>query len=160
MLKDHTNPKVISFKYTLKNTEGLTLDSSEGESVSFLTGASQILPALEKELLGMLIGQRKTIQLSPLEAYGEHNPDLVIEVPREELSHIEIQEGTLLRVHGDEGGQVVRVVEINQNRVTLDGNHPLAGQTLIFDIEVTHSRDATAEEISHGHAHGPGGHRH
>jgi len=157
----HTAPqRVISFHYTLKGKNGDIIDSSFDGPMSFLTGIGQILPKLEEELLGMLVGQKKNVSLSASEAYGEHDPKMTMQVPREELAHLDIEIGSFLQLNLGETLKVVQVVEITDSLVTLDGNHPLAGQDLEFDVELVDSRPATAEEIAHGHAHGPWGHQH
>lgn len=152
--------KVITFNYTLKDTKGQVLDSSEGEPMAFLTGVGQIIPALENELNGMLIGTKKTVNIAAKEAYGENDPKMIIEVPKADLAHLQIEEGAFLQLNLGQQLKVVRVSKIGDDKVTLDGNHPLAGQDLVFDVEMVGSRDATAEETAHGHAHGPGGHHH
>lgn len=152
--------KVVTFNYTLKDTAGKTLDSSEGQPMSFLTGVGQIIPKLEEELLGMLIGQKKIVQLGAAEAYGLNDPKMVMDVPRKDLAHIEIEEGAFLQLNLGETMKVVRITKVGDETVTLDGNHPLAGQDLIFDVEVLNLRPATTEELAHGHVHGPGGHHH
>lgn len=152
--------KVITFNYTLKDTKGQVLDSSEGEPMAFLTGGGQIIPALEEQLSGMLIGTKKTVEIKAKDAYGENDPKMIIEVPKSDLAHIQIEVGAFLQLNLGQQLKVVRVAKIDDEKVTLDGNHPLAGQDLVFDVEMVNSRDATAEEESHGHAHGEGGHHH
>lgn len=152
--------KVISFNYVLKDSKGQVLDSSEGEPMAFLTGVGQIIPALEDQLVGMLIGSQKTVNLAAKDAYGENDPKMIIEVPKSELAHLQIEEGAFLQLNLGQQLKVVRVSKITDEKVTLDGNHPLAGQDLVFDVEMVNSREATAEEVAHGHAHGPGGHHH
>jgi FKBP-type peptidyl-prolyl cis-trans isomerase SlyD len=152
--------RVISFNYTLKNTQGQVIDSSFDGPMSFLTGVGQILPKLEEELKGMLIGQRKNVKLKADEAYGMPDEKMVMDVPKADLAHLQIEEGTFLQLNLGHMLKVVRVAKIGDETVTLDGNHPLAGQDLEFDVEMVNSRDATTEEMAHGHAHGPGGHQH
>ncbi|MCX7675209.1 MAG: peptidylprolyl isomerase [Bdellovibrionaceae bacterium] len=161
MLKENTTPRVLSFHFTLKNDRGDVLDSTQGdEPLSFLTESGQILSALENALKTMMIGQKKTISLTAEEAYGVHDPKLVIQVDPKDLAHLEIEEGMFLQLNTGSGVQIVQVTAIGNDKVTLDGNHPLAGQNLVFDVELMDSRAATPEEIAHGHAHGPGGHHH
>lgn len=152
--------RVITFNYTLKNSEGQVIDSSHDGPMSFLTGVGQIIPKLEEELKGMLIGQKKNVRLAAADAYGMPDPKMVMDVPKTDLAHLQIEEGTFLQLNLGQMLKVVRVSKINPETVTLDGNHPLAGQDLEFDVEMVNSREATAEEVSHGHAHGPGGHNH
>jgi len=151
---------VISFNYTLKNSKGEVLDSSHDGPMSFLTGTGQIIPKLEEELSKMLIGQKKMVKLAAADAYGDMDPKMMMDVPKADLAHLEIQEGAYLQLNLGNQLKVVRVSKIGEESVVLDGNHPLAGQDLEFDVEVMDKRDATSEEVSHGHAHGPGGHHH
>lgn len=150
--------RVISFNYTLKDSKGQVLDSSSDGPLSFLTGIGQIIPKLEDEVMGMLIGQKKTVQLAAVDAYGMPDPKMTMEVPRQDLAHLQIEEGAFLQLNLGHQMKVVRVVKIGDDKVTLDGNHPLAGVDLTFDVELVESRPATSEEISHGHVHGPNGH--
>lgn len=155
-----TQPRVIEFNYTLKDTQGQVLDSSDDGPMAFLTGLGQIIPKLEEELMGMLIGQKKIVNLTAEEAYGQPDPKMMMEVPRTDLAHIELEVGAFLQLNLGQSVKVVRVTAVNDASVTLDGNHPLAGQALVFDVEMINSRPATSEEVAHGHAHGPGGHHH
>ena len=152
--------RVLSFNYTLKDTQGQVLDSSTDGPMAFLEGAGQIIPALEDQLKGMLIGQKKNVKLAAKDAYGEMEPKMVMDVPKQELAHLQIEVGAFLQLQLQDRVKVVRVTKIGDETVTLDGNHPLAGQDLEFDVELTDSRDATPEELAHGHAHGVGGHHH
>lgn len=155
--------KVISFHYTVKDSAGKVLDSSDGgDPMAFLTGHQQIIPGLEKELMGMKTGDAKSVTVSAEEAYGPRRDEMIQQVPRSELPE-DLSIGQMFSVSTDDSGQpthLVTVVEFNDEVVTLDANHPLAGQDLSFDVAVTEVRDATAEEVSHGHAHGVGGHHH
>lgn len=161
MLTTATTPqRVISFNYTLKGANGDIIDSSHDGPMSFLTGIGQIIPKLEEELLGMLVGQKKHVPLKAEEAYGEKNDKMLMQVPKAELAHLDVQIGSFLQLNLGEQLKVVQVIAVDEENVTLDGNHPLAGMELFFDVEIMDSRLATAEEISHGHAHGPGGHHH
>jgi FKBP-type peptidyl-prolyl cis-trans isomerase SlyD len=152
--------RVISFNYTLKDTNGQVLDASNDEPLAFLEGAGQIIPALEEQLKSMLIGQKKNVKLSAKDAYGEVEAKMVMDVPKKELAHLQVEVGSFLQLQLQDSVKVVRVAKINDDTVTLDGNHPLAGQDLEFDVELTDSRDASNEELAHGHAHGVGGHHH
>lgn len=152
--------RVISFNYTLKDTQGAVLDSSEDGPLSFLTGTGQIIPKLEDEVIGMMIGQKKIVSLKASEAYGEVDPKMMMEVPKADLAHIKVEVGGFLQLNLGQQLKVVRVTNIGEEKITLDGNHPLAGVDLVFDIEMVDSRPATSEEVSHGHHHGPGGHQH
>lgn len=152
--------RILSINYTLRDSAGQVLDSSTEGPLSFLEGSGQIIPALEEEVISMLIGQKKNVKLPAAKAYGLPQANMVMDVPKAEVAHLKIEVGSFLQLDLGEQMKVVRVTNITENHVTLDGNHPLAGQDLEFDIELADSREATAEEMAHGHAHGPGGHHH
>jgi FKBP-type peptidyl-prolyl cis-trans isomerase SlyD len=150
--------RVISFHYTLTDPDGKQLDSSQGgQPMSFLEGVGQIIPGLESKLGKMSPGDKQQVKVAAKDAYGEHNAEHVFEVPLERLPTKEVKVGDQFRM-GDEGRAfVVTVSGVEGDTVKLDGNHPLAGVDLTFDVEVTGIRDATDDEVAHGHAHGPGG---
>ena len=152
--------RVLSFNYTLKDTKGQVLDASTDGPLAFLEGAQQIIPALEEQLKGMLIGQKKNVKLAAKDAYGDVESKMIMDVPKKEVAHLQIEVGSFLQLQLQDSIKVVRVAKITDDTVTLDGNHPLAGQDLEFDVELVDSRDASNEELAHGHAHGPGGHHH
>ena len=152
--------RVLSFHYTLKDTKGQVLDASTDGPLAFLEGAQQIIPALEEQLKGMLIGQKKNVKLAAKDAYGDVESKMIMDVPKKEVAHLQIEVGSFLQLQLQDSIKVVRVAKITDDTVTLDGNHPLAGQDLEFDVELVDSRDASNEELAHGHAHGPGGHHH
>ena len=155
-------PRVIAFNYVLKNTKGDLIDASEpNQPLPFLTGRSQIIPGLEAEIVTLNEGDKKLISVPAAQAYGEVRADMVMEVPKEELAHLaDLSIGAHLQLQLGEGVKIVTVSKISDTHVTLDGNHPLAGTDLVFDIEVALVRDATADEVLHGHAHGLHGHAH
>lgn len=153
--------RVISFHYTLKNEKGEVLDSSTGqEPLSYLEGGQQIISGLEKEVGLLKTGDKKNIKVAAGDAYGDRDERFVITVERKELPEGDVQVGQQFELKSDKGSQVVMVTKVTDKEVTLDGNHPLAGEDLFFDVEVTEMREATAEELTHGHAHGAGGHHH
>lgn len=155
------SPRVIAFNYVLKNDKGETLDASEpNQPLPFLEGRQQIIPALEKVILTMKEGDKKQVKLTAEESYGEVRADMVMDVPKEELAHLKIQVGSQLQLQLEKQMKIVTVTKITDTSVTLDGNHPLAGVALTFDIEIMLIRPATKEELSHGHAHGLHGHAH
>lgn len=154
-------PRVIAFNYVLKNSQGEQLDASEpSQPMPFLEGRQQIIPALETLISKMSEGDKKNISLKAVDAYGDFRPDMIMEVPKDELAHIQIKLGSHLQLQLGEGIKVVKVTKITDEHVTLDGNHPLAGVDLVFDIEVVLVREATADEVIHGHAHGLHGDAH
>ena len=158
------SPRVISFHYTLKNAQGEVLDSSSGSNpLSFLEGTGQIIPGLEEQIALLSVGDKRTVQVEAARAYGTHDAELIMEVPRSRLPKNEgLEVGDQFAGRGPDGeaGAVFTVVKMSEESVTLDGNHPLAGVDLTFEVEITEMRNATDDEVSHGHAHGPDGHHH
>ena len=153
--------KVISFHYLLTDASGKTLDSSLGsEPLTFLEGVGQIIPGLETELRSMGAGEKKHLIITAKDGYGEKDPANVVEVPLEKMPTRGIKAGDRFRAGRDSHSPVVTVTKVTETHVTLDGNHPLAGMDLTFDVEITEVRDATEDELTHGHAHGPGGRHH
>lgn len=153
---------VVTIHYTLKNDAGDTIDSSAGgDPLAYLQGNGNLIPGLEKELEGKTTGDKVSVKVSPSEGYGEYDKSLVQQVPRRAFKGIaNIQVGMQFQVDSNQGPRAVTVTNIIGDMVTVDGNHPLAGQNLNFDVEITEVRAATEEELAHGHVHGPGGHHH
>jgi FKBP-type peptidyl-prolyl cis-trans isomerase SlyD len=144
--------QVVSIHYTLKNDAGDVLDSSaDGEPLTYLHGHGNLIAGLERELTGRKAGDKLQVKIPPADGYGEYDKALIQKVPRRALKGIPKTE---------EGVRAVTVSHVAGDMVTLDGNHPLAGQNLNFEVEVAEVRPASAEELSHGHVHGPGGHHH
>ena len=155
------NNHVVSFHYTLTNAEGETLDKSQGEPLAYLQGAGNIIPGLEKALEGKAVGDKFTVTIPAAEGYGEYNPDLVQEVPAQMFQGVEnIEAGMQFQAQTDDGVQVVTVKAIEGENIIVDANFPLAGQDLTFEVEIAEIRDASEEELEHGHVHGAGGHHH
>ncbi len=153
--------QVISFHYTLTDEEGKIVDSSSGgEPLAFIEGVGQIIPGLEKELIHLEKGSKKTVHVPCREAYGEFDQGLIYKVAKDKFPSGKFKVGDMLQLHKGDAYQVVTILEISDSDVTLDSNHPLAGKDLHFTVEVTDKRQATAEELSHGHVHGAGGHHH
>jgi len=150
--------KVVTIDYTLKNTQGEVLDSSEGqEPLVYLHGAENIVVGLERELNGKSVGDSLNTSVSPEDGYGVRNEELIAAVPREMFeSDMDIEVGMSFQAETDQGVQVVNIVALNDEEVTVDGNHPLADETLHFDVTVRDIREATAEELEHGHVHSAG----
>jgi FKBP-type peptidyl-prolyl cis-trans isomerase SlyD len=152
---------VIAFNYTLTNNDGQTLDASqEGHPLIFMTESGQIIPGLEHVLIGMAKTDKKTITVPAKEAYGEYDSRLIYKVDRAKLPTQDLKIGDMFEAGEDDQFFPVMVKSIEGNDVTLDGNHPLAGQDLTFAVEITDKRLATPEEVAHGHAHGTGGCNH
>ena len=153
---------VAAFHYTLTDDQNEVIDSSAGrDPLTYLHGSSQIVPGLEKQMEGRSVGDKFSVEVAPEEGYGVHHPELMQEVPREAFQGVEdIQPGMQFQGRGPQGEINVTVSRIENDTVFIDGNHPLAGKTLHFAIEVTAVREASAEELQHGHVHGAGGHHH
>ena len=153
--------QVISFHYTLTDQNGKQLDSSRGvQPLTFLSGSGQIIPGLEKILVDMKAGDKKVVTVAHQEAYGVFDQSLIYKVSKAQLPTPEVKLGDVFATGEGATYQEVMVVELTDEFAMLDGNHPLAGKDLTFDVEITTIREASAEEISHGHVHGEGGHHH
>ncbi len=154
---------VVSIHYTLTNDAGETLDTSDGrEPLVYLHGAQNIIPGLESELTGKTVGDAFDVTIQPEDAYGIVNPELIQTVPHSAFEGVEkVEPGMQFQARGDDGNtQLITVTEVAESGVTVDGNHPLAGQVLNFSVQVEEIREASQEELEHGHVHGPGGHHH
>jgi FKBP-type peptidyl-prolyl cis-trans isomerase SlyD len=154
--------QVVSIHYTLRNDAGDVLDSSaEGEPLTYLHGHGNLIPGLERELAGKSTGDKLSVKIAPADAYGEYDKALVQRVPRRALKGVpDVRVGMRLQAQTEHGPRAVTVTQLTGDLVTLDGNHPLAGQNLNFEVEVGAVRAASAEELEHGHVHGPDGHHH
>lgn len=154
--------RVIGFHYTLTDNSGTVLDSSIGsEPLYFLENSHQIIPGLEKVIQIMNVGDKKKIEVKAADAYGDINPEMVVKVKRTQFPpDANLQVGDQFQVNNDAHSPVFTITAIETDEVTVDGNHPMAGKDLIFDVEIVGSRAASAEEIAHGHAHGEHGHGH
>ena len=153
---------VVTIHYTLKDDAGEVIDSSaSGEPLTYLHGHGNLIPGLERELAGRAVGDQLSVKIAPAEGYGNYDEQLVQKVPLQALRGIkDVKPGMRLQAHTEEGPRSVTVTEVGSDTVTLDGNHPLAGQNLNFDVRIEGVRAATQEELAHGHVHGPGGHGH
>jgi FKBP-type peptidyl-prolyl cis-trans isomerase SlyD len=153
--------RVISFHYTLKDDQGQTLDSSAGhDPLAFLEGKGQIIPKLEEQLGSMNVGEKKQVLVGHKDAYGAHDEKLIRSIPIKNVPKKDVKVGDEFEVTAGGKRTLARVTEVTTEQVTLDGNHPLAGKDLSFDVELVEVREASAEELSHGHVHGPGGAHH
>lgn len=154
--------KVVTFHYTLKNAEGEQMESSqEGDPITYLHGANNIVTGLEKAMEGHAIKDSFTAKLEPEEAYGVRNEDNIQRVGLKRLKGIgKISVGQVLNLQTNKGQVQVTVLKVGRFNVDVDGNHPLAGQQLTFDVEIADIREASKEELEHRHVHGPGGHQH
>lgn len=149
--------QVITFHYTLTDKKGKTIDSSRsGDPMSFLEGAGQIIPGLETVLSGLKAGEKKVADIPYQQAYGAYDQKLIYQVDRKKFPAQEIKVGDVFRVGNEQSHQIVSVIDANDKMVTLDANHPLAGQDLTFDVELVSKREATPQEVAHGHSHDHG----
>ena len=146
---------VVSMHYTLTDEEGEVIDTSEGgEAMNFLQGHGNIIPGLEKQMLGKVIGEKFTAVVSPDEGYGEVYAEMIQDVPLEAFDGVDnIEVGMKFQAETAQGAVPVTITAINDNIATVDGNHDLAGKTLNFAVEIVDIRDAAAEELDHGHVH-------
>ena len=151
---------VVSFDYTLKNENGEILDASkENEPLTYIHGKGHMIPGLEKNMEGKTSGDSFSVTLKPEEAYGQYNEKLVFEMEKDKLGHIEnMQEGMHVKMQTEKGLVLFKILTIGDAMIKLDANHPLAGVDLYFDIAVKDIREATKEELEHGHIHD--GHQH
>ena len=155
--------KVVLMHYTLKNDAGDVIDSSDGgDPLPFLQGHGNIIPGLESALEGSKPGDKLDVSIKPEEAYGERMKDAIQEIPKSALKGIdEIKVGMQLQSQDQDGNAfLVTVIKIEDDKITVDANHPLAGQTLHFSVSIESVRKAEAEELSHGHVHADGHHHH
>lgn len=150
--------KVAAIHYTLTNNEGKVLDSSQGrEPLHYIQGIGNLIPGMEEGLEGKKQGDKFNLKVSPEKGYGIKDEKMIQRVPRSAFGSGEIKKGMQFQTNH---GQVVTVAEVGLNEITVDANHPLAGVELNFAVEVMSIREATADELAHGHVHGPGGHHH
>lgn len=154
---------VVAFNYTLTDPQGQVIDTSQGkEPLTYLHGVGQIIPGLEKHLEGKEVGANVKVTVAPEEAYGIRDDRAIQQVPKAAFQGVpDIKPGMQFRAQGPQGQtQLVTVTKVEDDQITVDGNHPLAGVTLNFDVSIVSVREATKEEAEHGHAHGAGGHHH
>jgi FKBP-type peptidyl-prolyl cis-trans isomerase SlyD len=154
--------KVVTFHYTLKDSEGEQMETSfEKEPMTYLHGANNIISGLEKAMEGHAVKDTFSVTVEPEEAYGVRNENNIQRVPLKRLKNLgKISVGQILTLQTNQGQVQVTVLKVGRFNVDVDGNHPLAGYPLTFDVEITDIREATEEELEHKHVHGPGGHHH
>ncbi|HTV52173.1 MAG TPA: peptidylprolyl isomerase [Steroidobacteraceae bacterium] len=153
---------VVTMHYTLRDDDGQIIDSStSGAPLSYLHGHGNLIPGLERQLQGKTAGAKLSVKVPAADGYGEYDQQLVQQVPRKALKGVKnVKVGMRLQAQTQHGAHAVTVTHVGDDAITLDGNHPLAGKNLNFEVEITAVREATAEELTHGHVHGPGGHHH
>ena len=154
--------RVVLIHYTLKDDAGSVLDTSAGaEPLAYIQGHGNLVSGLEKALEGKRDGDTLAVSVAPADGYGTHDAALIQRVPKRAMQGAgEIKKGMQFQARTDDGMRMFTVTAVVGDMVTLDGNHPLADKTLHFDVQVVSVRDATAEELEHGHVHGAGGHHH
>ena len=146
--------KVVTLHYTLTDNEGTVIDKSDDGSFLYLHGASNIIPGLENALTGKKSGEELKVTVEPEDAYGQRDDARLESVPREMFPEdTEIEAGMQFHAEGPGGAQVITITLVEGDDITIDANHPLAGKTLHFEVSIEGVRDATAEEIDHGHVH-------
>ncbi len=157
-----TPKTVVVFHYTLRDAQGTELESSrDADPSAYLHGANNIIPGLESAMTGKAAGDVFSATVAPEQAYGLHSPEKVQRVP---IKHLlfkgKLRPGMVVQMNTKEGRHPLTVTKAGRHTADIDTNHPLAGQQLTFDIEIVDVRAASADELTHGHAHGPGGHHH
>ncbi|MDT3695425.1 MAG: peptidylprolyl isomerase [Ignavibacterium sp.] len=155
--------KVVTLNFTLTDDAGNVLDSTDhGGSFSYISGKGMVLPKLEEAVSVMMIGTKKQLRLDAADAYGNYNEQIVQVVGKENFPEDFVLEvGMEYMASNPDGVQMpFTIIEVNDDEITIDFNHPFAGMNLNFDLELVDVRDATVEELAHGHVHGPGGHHH
>ncbi|MGH8249321.1 MAG: FKBP-type peptidyl-prolyl cis-trans isomerase [Steroidobacteraceae bacterium] len=154
--------RVVLLKYTLRDEQGTVLDSSSGRGpLSYLHGKGNIIPGLEQALAGKSAGDELDVTVPPEQGYGRRDERLVQILPRTKFPEgATLSAGMQVRADGAQGARLVTIVRVERDFITIDANHPLAGRTLHFSVQIAEVRKATHEEVSHGHVHGPGGHPH
>ena len=157
-----TSGMVVSMHYELTDENNDTLDATEGgELFTYLHGHGNIIPGLEKSLEGLSVGDKPHVIVHPAQGYGARDPEAQIEVPRAQFpDDADLSPGDRVSIDSPEGEKIFTITQVSDANVMLDGNHPLAGMILHFDIEVADVRPATEEELEHGHAHSGDDHHH
>ncbi len=152
--------KVVSINYTLTDESGQILDSSNGRPpLSYIQGHGNIISGLENSLEGRSAGENFKVTVPPKDAYGEREEGKTMQIKREQFQGVDdLEVGMQFHAQGEGEAHAVTVTAINGDTVTVDANHPLSGRTLNFEVTIVGVRDATKEELDHGHVHGPGGH--
>ena len=153
---------VVSFHYTLRDEDNAELESSRGgEASAYLHGHNNVIPGLESAMAGRASGDVFTVELAPADAYGQRDPERTQRVPMKHLAFKgKLRAGSVAQLSTSEGMKAVTVIKAGRHSADIDTNHPLAGRALTFDVEIIDVRPATAPELEHKHAHGPGGHHH
>lgn len=156
------NDMVVQFNYTLRDEQGEVLETNEGlEPIAYLHGHNNMMPGVEDAIAGKAVGETFSVTLAPETTYGIRDEEAIQRVSVKHLQGEKVwKAGMHALLNTDEGQRQVTVIKVGKFMATVDVNHPLAGRELSFDLDIVEARDATAEEIAHGHAHGKGGHHH
>ncbi len=157
-----TKNAVALIEYELTNDDGEVIDTSKGAGpLAYLHGVGNLVPGLESELEGKETGAEFKVRISPDDGYGERSEAMIQDVPRTQFPpDADVKPGMQFQAQSPDGARIVTIVDVEDETVKLDANHPLAGMHLSFEVKVVEVREATAEELEHGHVHGPGGHQH
>jgi FKBP-type peptidyl-prolyl cis-trans isomerase SlyD len=157
-----TKQKVVGIEYTLKDSAGGVVDSNVGgDPLFFIQGFGTLVRGLEAALEGRAAGDSFEVEVKAADGYGEYDPERRRGIPRDKAPQLAgAKPGMMLEARGPEGVSVVTIAEVTETEIIVDGNHPMAGKDLFFSIRIAEVRDATTEELSHGHVHGAGGHHH
>ena len=151
----------VTIAYTLKDDAGKVIDTSEGKDpLTYLHGVGTLVPGLEKALQGKQAGDALNVDLAPADAYGDRDEQRIRNVPLRKLPAGKVTVGARYRVQTEGGAVAALVLAVDGDYAKVDLNHPLAGMNLHFEVKVVGVREATKEELAHGHVHGPGGHHH
>lgn len=153
---------VVSMNYTLTNNDGQVIDSSEGRApLMFIQGHGNLIPGLEAELEGKSANDILDVTIAPEAGYGARHEGLVQALDKKQFAGVpDLKPGMQFQANTSQGPVMITVMEVKEDKVIVDGNHPLAGVTLNFHVEIVSVRAATPSELEHGHAHGAGGHQH
>ncbi|NOU49737.1 peptidylprolyl isomerase [Pseudoalteromonas sp. JBTF-M23] len=150
--------KVVRMHYSVLDNDNNTIDNSfDGEPLVFIVGTGYLIQGLEDALIDKQAGDKLSVTVEPEQGYGERHDNLMQAVPKSMFDGMEIEVGMQFRATTDDGDQMVMIIDIQDEEVIVDGNHPLSGITLNFDVEILEVRDATDDELAHGHVHGEGG---
>ncbi|MDX9959846.1 MAG: peptidylprolyl isomerase [Clostridia bacterium] len=150
--------RVVSIDYELKDSEGKIIDRSEGDPLTYLHGNDNLIPGLERELEGKKAGDSLSVTVAPADGYGERDDELIFAVSKSDFAEPDkIEVGMQFQAHQEGSVNIVTVVGVTDDEVKVDANHPLAGKTLHFDVNVKEVREASAEELEHGHVHAASG---
>ncbi|CAM4157406.1 FKBP-type peptidyl-prolyl cis-trans isomerase [Pseudoalteromonas byunsanensis] len=150
--------KVVSMHYSVLDNDNNTIDNTfDGEPLVFIVGTGYLISGLENALIDKQAGDKISVTVDPEQGYGERHDNLMQAVPKSMFEGMEIEVGMQFRATTDDGDQMVMIIDIQDDEVVVDGNHPLSGITLNFDVEILDVRDATEDELAHGHVHGEGG---